>query len=188
MATYNNPVAYGKAYAAQNIDALNRTAVCAEGTTVYNGTLVTLDTMNTAAAEGMNYVFPATPVSATTGNTNDIWMVRAPEVPMDVAANLYDDPRAFSVEGGRTFDIIRLMPHDIIHLSEMNFGSNTKPDATTNKYVYSDQNGEWQAASTAAAITGMVGILQSIEPIVVGQDMVSGYIIEIVKNPEATLA
>lgn len=185
MAMYNNPIAYGKRYAAQNVDALNRVAVCATGTTVYNGTLVTLDTMNTGAAAGMNYVFPATPTTADTAV--DVWMMRAPEVPMNVLTNQFDDPRAFQIEGGMAFDIIRLMPGDIIHLSDTAFGSNTKPDSTTNKWVLPAANGQYNAAGTAAGKTGLVLKLQSIEPIVVGQDYVTGYVLEVIQNPTATL-
>ena len=187
MATFKNPIAYGKRYAAQNIDALNRVGVCAAGTTVYNGTLVTLGVMNTEAAKGMNYVFPATPVATSDGTAKDVWMVRAPEVPMDVCGNLYDDPRAFSVEGGRPFDMIRPMPGDIIHLSDAAFGANTKPDAVTNKFVYSDTDGEWQAAANGTG-KGFVAKLQAIEAIPVGQEFVTGYVLEVVQNPTGALA
>ena len=34
MATFNNPIAYGKRYAAQNLDYLNRVGGCAANTTV----------------------------------------------------------------------------------------------------------------------------------------------------------
>lgn len=185
--TLTNPIAYGKRYAAQNVDSLNRVAVCATGTTVYNGTLVTLSGMNTGNSAGMGYVFNATPVTATNGNTNDVWMVRAPEVPMDVCGNLYDDPRAFSVEGGRPFDIIRLMPGDIIHVSDAAFGANTQP-GSGNTWVYSDENGQFQAASTASGITGLVLSYVSTEAIPVGQDFVTGYVLEVVQNPTATLS
>lgn len=186
--TLDNPIAYGKRYMAQNVDSLTRVAVCASGTTVYNGTLVTLDGMNTGNSANMGYVFNATPVSQTNGNTNDVWMVRAPEVPKDVCGNLYDDPRAFEVAGGVPFDIIRLMPNDIIHVSDTAFGDNTKPDASTNVWVYSDQNGEFQAASTASGITGLVLKYVSSEPIVVGQEMVSGFVLQVIQNPTMTLA
>lgn len=185
MATFNNPIAHGMAYAAQNIDALNRVGVAS--TTVYNSSLVTLGQMNTGDAAGMNYVFPATLTAQTSGNVNDVWMVRSPEVPMDVCGNLYDDPRAFEVPAGRTFDMIRPMPGDIIKLSAAAFGSNTQP-ATGTPYVYSDENGQWQAAASAASVTGFVGKLQMAEPYIVGQESVTAYIIEVIQNPTATLA
>lgn len=180
-----NPIAYGKRYAAQNVDALNRVAVCATGTTVYNGTLVTLGQMNTGAALGMNYVFPATVTSADTAV--DVWMVRGPEVPMDVCGNLYDDPRAFSVEAGRPFDIIRLMPGDIIHLSDAAFGANQKPDSS-NTWVTPTANGQYIALASASGKTGLVLKLQATEPIPVGQEFVPGYVLEVVQNPNAALA
>lgn len=185
MPTFNNPIAYGKSYAAQNVDAFTHTAVST--TTVYNGSLVTLGQIGTGAAEGMGYVYPATLTAATTGNTNDVWMVRAPEVPMDVCGNLYDDPRAFEIPAGRPFDVIKLVPGDVIQLSNTAFGSNTVASATAG-YAYSDENGQWQAANTAAAVTGMVAKFQLAEPIVVGQEYVPGVVVEIIQNPTATLA
>lgn len=116
MAKNNFPVVYYKTAMSQNVDSLNRVAV--SETTVYNGSLVTLGTMGTGAAQGMGYVFPATLTSVTDGNVNDVWMVRGPEVSKEVCGNLYDDPREFSIPAGTPFDIIRLMPGDIIHVSE----------------------------------------------------------------------
>lgn len=185
MPTFNNPIAYYMAARSQNVDSLNRTAVST--TTVYNGSLVTLAEMNTGAAAGMNYVFPATLTAATDGNVANVWMVRAPEVPMDVCGNLYDDPRAFSVEAGRPFDVIRPEVGDIVKLSAAAFGANTQP-STANKYVFCDENGEWQAAASAAGKTGLVGKFQMNEAFVVGQESVPGFIIEIIQNPTETLA
>lgn len=185
MAKNNFPVVYYKTAMSQNVDSLNRVAV--SETTVYNGSLVTLGTMGTGAAQGMGYVFPATLTSVINGNVNDVWMVRGPEVSKEVCGNLYDDPREFSIPAGTPFDIIRLMPGDIIHVSETTFGGNTKP-SSTNKYGYADDNGEWQAASTATAVTGFVAQYQGTEAIVIGQDYLPAHILEVVKNPEATIS
>ena len=73
MAKNNFPVVYYKTAMSQNVDSLNRVAV--SKTTVYNGSLVTLGTMGTDAAQGMGYVFPATLTSDTKGNVSDVWMV-----------------------------------------------------------------------------------------------------------------
>ena len=51
MAKNNFPVVYYKTAMSQNVDSLNRVAV--SDTTVYNGSLVTLGTMGTGAAQGM---------------------------------------------------------------------------------------------------------------------------------------
>lgn len=184
MATFNNPIAYGKRYQAQNIDALNRVGVCASGTTVYNGTLVTLSGMNTGASQGMNYVFTAVPTTANTAV--NVWMVRAPEVPMQPETNIYVDPRAFSVPGGTTFDMIRPMPGDIIHLSAAAFTQ--VPDASTNPYVVAAANGQYTAQANASGVTGIVFKFVSTEVIPVGQEFVTGYVLEVVQNPTAALA
>lgn len=183
MTKNNFPVVYYKTAMSQNVDSLNRVAV--SKTTVYNGSLVTLGTMGTDVAQGMGYVFPATLTSVTDGNVNDVWMVRGPEVSKEVCGNLYDDPREFSIPAGTPFDIIRLMPGDIIHVSETTFGNNIKP-SSINKYGYADANGEWQAASIA--VTGFVAQYQSTEAIVIGQDYLPAYILEVIKNPEATIS
>lgn len=185
MATFNNPIAYGKRYAAQNVDARNRVGVCATGTTVYNGTLVTLSGMNTGASKGMNYVWTAVPTTANTAV--NVWMVRSPEVPKDPCGNLYVDPRAFQVEGGTTFDMIHLEPGDIIHVSDAAFGSNTKPAVGTT-YVQPAANGQYNAVASASGATGLVLQLVSTEVIPVGQEFVTGYVLEVVQNPTATLA
>lgn len=183
MATFNNPIAYGKRYAAQNVDAYNRVGV--SSAVVYNGTLVTLSGMNTGASAGMNYVFNATPTTAATAA--NVWMVRAPEVPMDPGTNIYVDPRAFSVPAGSTFDMIHLEPGDIIHVSDAAFGSNTKPAVGTT-YVQPAANGQYNAVASASGATGLVLQLVSTEVIPVGQEFVTGYVLEVVQNPTATLA
>lgn len=185
MAKNNFPVVYYKTAMSQNVDSLNRVAV--SKTTVYNGSLVTLGAMGTDAAKNMGYVFPATLTSVDDGNVNDVWMVRAPEVSKEVCGNLYDDPREFSIPAGTTFDIIRLMPGDIIHISGTAFGDNIKPSSTI-KYCYADTNGEWTASSITADVTSFVARYQGTEAIVIGQDYLPAYILEVVKNPEPTIS
>lgn len=183
MTTFNNPIAYYKRAQSQNVDALNRVGVCADGTTVYNGTLVTLSGMNTGASQGMNYVWTATP---TTDNTAvDVWMVRSPEVSKDVCGNLYTDPRAFQVNGGDTFDMIHLMPNDIVHFSGEAFTQ--VPDGTTNVWVTAGANGKLTAVSSASGIAGIVFKYVSTEAIPVGSEFVAAYVLEVVQNPNVTL-
>lgn len=184
MATFNNPIAYGKRYQAQNIDALNRVGVCASGTTVYNGTLVTLSGMNTGASAGMNYVFTAVPTSANTAV--DVWMVRAPEVPMDPGTNIYVDPRAFSVPAGTTFDMIHLEPGDIISVTAPAFTQ--VPDGTTNKWIVAGANGQYTAQASASSVNGIVFQYVTTETIPVGQEFVASYVMEVVQNPTATIS
>lgn len=184
MAKFNNPIAYGMRYAAQNIGALNRVGVCVADTTVYNGTLVTLSSMNKDASKDMGYVFTATPTTADTAV--DVWMVRSPEVPMDVCGNLYDDPRAFSIEGGRPFDAIHLEPGDLVKLSKDAF--TTVPVATSKEWIVPAANGKWNALASAAGKTGFVCKLVAPESFVVGQEYVDGYILEVVQNPNKALA
>lgn len=184
MATFNNPIAYGMHYAAQNVDAFNRVGMCATNTTVYNSTLVTLTTMNKDASANAGYVFTATPTTADTAV--NVWMVRAPEVPMDVCGNLYDDPRAFSVAGGRPFDMIKLVPGDLIKVSKDAF--TTVPAVGSTEWVTPTANGKWIAIASAAGKTGLVCKLVAPESFIVGQEYVDGYILEVIQNPNQALA
>lgn len=185
MATFNNPIAYYKRAQSQNVDALNRVGVCATGTTVYNGTLVTLSGMNTGASQGMNYVWTAVPTTANTAV--NVWMVRSPEVPKDPCGNLYVDPRAFQVEGGTTFDMMRPMPGDIVHVSAQAFGSNQQPNSS-NTYVTATANGQYIAQAAGTGVNGIVFKLVSTEAIPVGSEFVTGYVLEVIQNPNAALA
>lgn len=184
MATFNNPIAYGKRYQAQNIDALNRVGVCASGTTVYNGTLVTLSGMNTGASAGMNYVFTAVPTTANTAV--NVWMVRAPEVPMDPGTNIYVDPRAFSVPAGTTFDMIHLEPGDIVSITAPAFTQ--VPDASTNPFVVAAANGQYTAQANATGVTGIAFKFVTTETIPVGQEFVTSYVLEVIQNPTGALS
>lgn len=182
MANKGYPIAYLKRGMATDVDACNLVGVANTGTTLYNGTLVTIDKMNTApAATGLGYVFNVTPTTASTAK--DVWMVRSPEVNVDGFDNLSVDPRDFSIPAGRPADLVRLMPGtDFIHISEASFGSNQKPDAVTNKFVEAAANGQYKAVSASTA-TGIVFVLVGEETIPVGQEFVKGYILKCVQNP-----
>lgn len=62
------------AYAALNVDAMNRTAKCASS--IANGSVFTLDTYSTEADEKMVWVATAPAAATATG----IWMASSPEV------------------------------------------------------------------------------------------------------------
>lgn len=183
--TFTNPIAYSKRAMCDDVDACNCVGVANVALT--NGTLVTLGGMNTGEAEGMGYVFEVTPTTANTAV--DVWMVVAPAVPMDIRDNMFIDPRAFSVEAGRPVDLVRPMAGtDYFQVSAEAFGSNQKPDVTTNKYVEAAANGQMKAVSTASGVTGIVFQCVAVEPIPVGYEMVDGYVLKCVQNPNVTLS
>lgn len=178
--TLNNPVVHGMKYAAQNVDAYVRSAVC--DVEVTNGTLVTLDEGFSDKSQG--YVFKATVVSADTAK--DVWMVREPEVPKDVCANMYSDPRAFSIAAGKTFDVVKLIPGDIFKMSKDEF--TTVPAVGTTTYAYPTTNGKLVANASAAGKQGLVLKLIAPEQYNIGMEFVDAYIMEVIQNPTKALA
>lgn len=177
--TLNNPVVHGMKYAAQNVDAYVRSAVCEQEVT--NGTLVTLDGFD---PDAQGYVFKATVVTSDTAQ--DVWMVREPEVPKDVCGNMYIDPRAFSIAAGKTFDVVKLIPGDIFKMSKDEF--TTVPAVNTTTYAYPTTGGKLVANATATGKTGLVLKLVVPEQYNVGQEFVDAYIMEVIQNPTKALA
>lgn len=183
--TFTNPIAYSKRAMCDDVDACNCVGV--SNVVLTNATLVTLGKMNKGEAEGKGYVFEATPTTANTAV--DVWMVVAPAVPMDIRENQFIDPRAFSIEAGRPADLVRPMPGtDYFHVSAEAFGGNQKPDVTTNKYVEAAANGQMKAVASASGVTGIVFKCVAVEPIPVGQEMVTAYVLKCIQNPAETLA
>lgn len=176
--TFKNPVAHGMKYSAQNIDSHVRSAVAEVDVT--NGMLVTLD----GFADMPGYVFKATPTTADTAV--DVWMVREPEVPKNVRENMFIDPRAFSVEKGKVFDVIKLEAGDVIKMSKGCFS--TVPAATSTTWAYPAANGQTEANASASGKTGLVMKLLREEKYSIGQEFEDAYIMEVIQNPTKALA
>jgi frataxin-like iron-binding protein CyaY len=138
-------IAYGKAIQAQNIDALNRTAV---GTVdVENGSVFNLATQE-ANSERWNATIP------TTGSLSNLWMAMTPEVVVVKTASgksykgISPDPRDFINYIGDSIDAIKPMVDDIIHMSADAVAgtkaANTFVVATNNAYKLT-----WAATAVA---------------------------------------
>lgn len=133
---------------AYNIDAYNRTAVCAED--IENGSVFELKTYSTNDGEEM--VWTAT---APTSNTaKGLWMATSPEV---VITKGYDgaeykgltpDPRAFVNLAGKMIDATFLAVGDLIEMTADGISG-----ADTNNYLVIDPN-KFVLKSATAATTG----------------------------------
>lgn len=105
-----------KQYAAYNVDAYNRTAVCTAD--IDNGCVFKLKSYSTDAAEGI--VWKAEQAAAT---DTGLWMATSPEIVttkvMDGAEirGLVSDPRAFTNIKGAMIDAIKLVPGDVIEMT-----------------------------------------------------------------------
>lgn len=181
---FNNPIAYGKYIASENVDSLNRAAIA--DVEVFNGNLVTLGEMNTGATEGAGYTFNATPTTANTAV--NVWMVREPEIGHTPCANIYVDPRAYSAKAGETFSVFRPMPTDVIHVSSTAFAEGSDPATISGNYVTAGANGQLVAVASATGVAGVVFKVIGEEAIPVGGEFVPGYLIECVQNPQEALA
>lgn len=187
MKTYSNSVAYVKRAMATDVDACNATGISA--TTLYNGELVTLSSFGAGVVAGTGYNYVLTPTAANTAV--DVWMVMSPEVNRQLETNVLVDPRSFEIEAGRPADIIRPMPGtDAIHVSIDAFTTNLDPATVgaTAKFVTADADGKLKAVASATGVTGIVFAILEAEPIPVGQEMVAGWIIKCIQNPNAALA
>ena len=128
----SNGILIPNAIAAQNVDAWNRSAVCAVA--VHNGKIVVLTERSTTAGE--SEVFLAeTPATSDPGLTG-CWMVYEPELVWTSSYRGLDpDPRNFSVAAGKIFTVFKPQLGDIITLTADNFSgakgtSNTFGNAT----------------------------------------------------------
>lgn len=155
---------------AENIDALNRKAVYTSAN-VDNGTAVSLAFPSTVGDE----VFTATllssgvtfdigrkePIVIATGSiledehqdawllevTAGGWMAISPEVNKDVIGETYKglDPRRFTNEAGKPFDVVKLQVGDIIQVSKDFFEANYDPDTVTGANGVSMTSGKFRA-------------------------------------------
>ena len=132
--------------AAQNIDSLNRSAVCAVD--VENGFVGYFSAKSTTAGEGEVWTFTA-PI---TGKLTNNWMVYEPEVVLtdEKYKGIDADPRNFIIPDGEIFSVFLPRIGDLILMSE---------DAVTgtkgaNTFVVST-NTATQLTWTTAAVTGL---------------------------------
>ena len=117
-----NNVVIKSRVAAYNVDALNRTAVCAQD--IENGCIFKLEHYSANEAESM--VWEAEQASAT---DTGLWMATSPEVVIIRDAmgveykGLNQDPRAFVNYAGNMIDATKLMPGDIIEMTAANINN-----------------------------------------------------------------
>lgn len=101
--------------ASKDIDALNRTAVCASA--INNGSVFKLDSYS--VTEGEKFVWTATQAAAT---DTGLWMASSPEVVITNVMTGVDlkgvvvDPRAFTNLAGKMIDCFKPQAGDIIEL------------------------------------------------------------------------
>ena len=180
----NYPIAIDKHIAAMDVDSYNLVGVAATGTTLYNGTLVTLGAMNQTggASAGMGYTFTVAP---TTANTDTgVCMVLTPPVNADIPQAVYTDPREFSVPAGRPCDIVRLVPGDFIQVSDTAFATGAVA-SSTKTYVTAAANGQYSASASVVSAGSLQLRWIASEPILVGHDSVPAEILMVVANPLA---
>lgn len=142
---------------AENIDAMNCAGIYAGGD-VDNGTIVTLDGMNTVSS-GTNqgaiqgYEYKIALASSTT--TGDVWVVASPEVGSTIDQQILSDPRYFYNAQGLPMSLKYLVDGvDCIEVTAECFTGGTLPDAVTNKFVTVGANGQLTAAAAAASGAG----------------------------------
>lgn len=148
MALHN--VVIKKQYAAYNIDALNRTAVC--DADIDNGCVFKLTSYSENPGEGI--VWKAEQAAAT---DKGLWMATSPEVVYTSVMDgvelrgLTEDPRAFYNIAGHMIDATCLMPKDIIEMTGEGIDGIEEP---TNTYLV-PAAADYKLAVATAAGTGM---------------------------------
>ena len=133
--------------AATDVDAYNRTAVCA--TAVENGFLVELLTKSTTTGEGEVWV-----ATQSAGTLTNIWMVLGPEVVSVVSGSnkfkgIDNDPRNFRYEIGDMIDVFRPVVGDIITLT-----ADALSSSTVNTYAIV-ASGAWVATWSGSPASGL---------------------------------
>lgn len=134
--------------ASKDVDAFNRTAVCASA--INNGCVFKLDSYS--VTEGEKYVWTATQAAAT---DTGLWMASSPEVVVTNVMTGIDfkgivvDPRAFTNQAGAMIDCFKLQVGDTIELY-----SETIADIGTKNYLIPATTGFALVAADAAG-TGL---------------------------------
>ena len=162
---------------ATDIDAFNRSAVCADP--INNGYVFELLTQVPAATTaGQGEVWAAT---QSTGTITNLWMAYSPEIPEIAAANgnlykgLDSDPRNFRTAAGEIIDCFRPSVGDILtitadSLSAVRPGSNNSYVVAVSGYYYltwansyvSGLSLAWLATTTLSIPTGTISDTQQV--------------------------
>lgn len=144
-----NNVVMQKQIRAYNIDALNRTAKCAES--IENGCIFKLTDYSTEEGEGIVWV-----AEQATATDTGLWMAMSPEVVLDDVANgMYQrrgesvDPRAFINVAGFMIDAVQLCEGDIIEMTAANIDN-----ADTSDYLVPSATA-FKLEGAASAGTGL---------------------------------
>lgn len=137
-----------KQYAAYNVDAYNRTAVCESD--IDNGCVFKL--VSYSETEGEGIVWKAEQAAE---SDKGLWMATSPEVVITKVMdgvemrNLVTDPRAFVNVAGKMIDATKLIPGDIL---EMTCEGITGAD--TNNYLVPDAS-NFKLKANSSAGTGL---------------------------------
>jgi hypothetical protein len=134
-------MAYGvlipKQIAAQNVDAWNRSAVCAGA--IENGMIFSL--LTKSATSGESEVWTALVPASSGSHLTDLWMAYDPELVYTSSYRGLDpDVRNFIVPATKIFSAFRPMLHDILLMSEDCFSgawggaTNTHANATNSTW------------------------------------------------------
>ena len=164
---------------AENVDSLNRTAKCSEP--LQNGAPVTLKLEEKAGSN----VFTATKATKEGG----IWLAYSPEVNKVVVGDVYggEDPRNFVNVANKPFDVIRLMPGDIIQVTKEFFQNSQDPKTVSGATVVEiDGSGFKSLVSETSPGKPVFNIMRE-EPMIIGSagiggEQVQAWLLECVAN------
>ena len=160
---------------AENVDALNRSGVCAEQ--LENGDVLVCGVQSEDAKQ--KDVFAVTkPESAVAG----LWMAYEPEV-VDVidGRNVYRglnaDPRSFVIPAGRTFSMFKPVEGvDLIQITKDFFAEDKDPATVTGATVVElNASGKWEAKVSATNnYAGMSWKIFAKKPIIIANGVIGG--------------
>jgi hypothetical protein len=137
--------------AADNIDALNRSAIAGSTIDLDNGNVFRLDTQSTTS--GQTQVWNAT---VTGSGLGDLWMAASPEVVITVSgtkqySNINPDPQDFYNLRGKVFDAYKPQKGDVItQTAEAFTGTAAQAFANSGSAVYTLH---WAAAQVSGALS-----------------------------------
>lgn len=132
--------------ACMNVDSYNCAGVYTTGD-LDNGVFVTLGDIN-KDTNGNIQGFEYKVAPATANTTGKVWLVASPEVGTTVEQQIYNDPRTFYNEAGKTMSLKYLVPGvDCIEVTKECFTNNTLPDGSTNKFATIGAGGKLTAAA-----------------------------------------
>jgi hypothetical protein len=155
--------------AAENVDALNRSAVVAASAT-QNGAPLTLTFPTTAGTA----VFTGAAPSAAAKN---VWLAYSPEVNKLVVGQIWGgaDPRNFTNVAGKPFDVFKPQVGDIIQVTTPFFVTQKDPGTVSAATVVElTSNGFEAKTSATSAYAGISFNVGRAEPIIIANGTVGG--------------